>query len=330
MRRFRRRPAEASAAAVPELDPEPEPEPSELLDGVDDLDDLPDRPEDELQARRVDVSLLIEAPVDVDEPEPAEAPAVDPEVVVLHDKMRRRRISVRREEGRRRLKRLAWGLGAVVVVIDGAALAHTTILDVDHVEVVGATHVSADTVKWASGIGSGDALLTLDSHGAARRIRRLSWVADVRVEKRWPSTVRLVVEERTPAAVIRTRADGAFAVVDASGRVLQIGGQVPPGLVAVTDVRSRLHEGGRLPASAQSALRVAVAANQRAPGALTAVSTGLEGTLTRGGVVRFGSVDRLDEKLLAVSTVLARVDVACLKILDVKVPGSPTVSRGSC
>jgi cell division protein FtsQ len=295
-------------------------------------EEVPEEPaEAEAEAERIDIGLLLEAPKLSQVDEPDREPAEDPEVVVLHDKMRRRRILVRREEGRRRLKRVAWGLAGVTLLVDGAALAHTTFLDVDRVEVEGAVHVSSSTVRWASGIAAGDALLTLDKRGVARRIRELSWVDDVAVEKRWPSTVRLVVRERVPVALVRTTApSGPLAIVDASGRVLQIGGEIPPGLMTVTDVPPPLREGGELPVNARRALRVAVAANKRAPGALSAVSTRLEGTLTRGGVVRFGSVDRLEEKLLAVSTVLARVDVACLDVLDVKVPGSPTVSRGRC
>jgi hypothetical protein len=60
------------------------------------------------------------------------------------------------------------------------------------------------------------------------------------------------------------------------------------------------------------------------------VSTDLEVTLTSGVLVRFGALDDLDEKLVAVATALARVDMRCADVLDVKVPGSPTVSRRAC
>jgi hypothetical protein len=91
-----------------------------------------------------------------------------------------------------------------------------------------------------------------------------------------------------------------------------------------------MREGDRVPAGVRDALRIAVVAPVQVPGAITAVSVKLEAALTRGGVVTFGSVDELDEKLVAVATVLARVDMRCLRILDVKVPGSPTVSRQPC
>jgi hypothetical protein len=136
------------------------------------------------------------------------------------------------------------------------------------------------------------------------------------------------VTERTPAAVVQTIGGSVVATVDAGGRVLQIGGALPPGLVTVTDVPLPLAEGRRVPTTVRGALRLAIAASKRIPGALTSVSTQLEATLSAGGRVRFGSLDDLDEKLLSVATVLARVDLTGLDVLDVEVPGSPTVSRG--
>ena len=257
--------------------------------------------------------------------------AVVDAAVVFHDRMRERRIAVRRDEGLRRLRRLAWVLGGLVLLVDGAALAHTSLADVDHVVVQGGAQTSAGAIRAASGIHTHDALLTLDEQGAERSIEELSWVAGADVQRRWPDTVRITVTERTPAAVLQSAAPGLpLALVDASGRVLQIGGAVPPGLVTVTDVPPVMREGAELPEKARAALRIALAAPQRAPGAITTVSTRLEGTLIGGGVVRFGSLDHLDEKLVALATVLARVDTSCLGVLDVKVPGSPTVSRRPC
>jgi cell division septal protein FtsQ len=252
------------------------------------------------------------------------------EAVVLHPRMRDRRIAVRRDEGRRRLRRLAWGMAGLTLVVDGAAVAQTPFVDVDHIVVEGGTQTGEATVRWASGVHQGDALLTLDEHGAEGSIEQLSWVATADVKREWPSTVRIVVHERVPAVVLQSEPGLPLAVVDAEGRVLQIGGIIPPGLVTITGVPREMREGRLLPGSARDALTLAMAAPALVPGAVTTVSQTLEATLTSGGVVRFGSLDELDEKLVALATVLARVDTSCLGVLDVKVPGSPTVSRRPC
>ena len=49
------------------------------------------------------------------------------------------------------------------------------------------------------------------------------------------------------------------------------------------------------------------------------------------GVVRMGEGDALDQKLLALDTLLLRVDDACLDTIDVRVPSAPVLTRdASC
>ena len=310
--------------------PEPSADATDDGDGEDDAD----APDD---AGSAVVRLLTAAPPPSDGEGPGDdgegsgdGPGEDGDALALHPRMRDRRIAVLRDEGRRRLRRLAWGIAGLTLVVDGAALAHTPFADVDHIVVEGSTKNGDSTIRWASGIEETDALLTLDEHGAEASIERLSWVATADVKREWPSTVRIVVHERVPAAVLQSAPGLPLAVVDAEGRVLQIGGSVPPGLVTITGVPRKMREGRPLPASARDALTLALAAPALVPGAVTTVSQTLEATLTSGGVVRFGSIDDLDEKLATFAAVLARVDTSCLGVLDVKVPGSATVSRGPC
>jgi cell division protein FtsQ len=248
----------------------------------------------------------------------------------LHPRMRSRRIAVRRSEGLRRLRRLTWALAGLALVVDGVALAHTGFVDVDTFEVTGSTNTSAVAVQHASGVGRGDALLTLDEAGAERRIESLPWVAEADVVRQWPGTVRISVTERQPVAVLQVNDDPAtpLALVDATGRVLQIGAH-PDGLIAVTEVPAELTEGARVPAEARDALRIARAASQRMPGAIVSLTVDLVATLGSGGVVRFGSVDDLDTKLMALATVLARVDLDCLDSLNLAVADHPALTR-SC
>jgi cell division protein FtsQ len=251
-------------------------------------------------------------------------------LAALHPRMRSRRIAVRRSEGLRRLRRLTWALAGLALLVDGIALAHTGFVDVDEFAVAGTTNVSAAAIEHASGIDAGDALLTLDEARAERRIEELPWVAEADVVRQWPGTVRITVTERLPVAVLQVKDDPAvpLALVDATGRVLEIGAH-PEGLIAVTEVPPPLAEGDVVPPGARDALRIAEAANRRMPGAIVSLTSGLEATLGSGGVVVFGSVDDLDTKLMALSTVLNRVDLDCLDSLNLSVPDHPALRR-SC
>lgn len=288
-----------------------------------------DKEEAEEKEHSGELAKVIEISPDV----PAEAETsgeISGEKVVVHGRMRDRRIKVRREEGQRRLRRLTWALAGLVVLVDGAAFVQTSFVDVEKISIAGTENSDAGTVAWASGVDLGDATLTVDERAAERRIEALAWVASADVQKDWPSTVRVKVTERVPAAVLESNPGAPRALVDATGRILQIGRDMPPGLVTITGVPPVMREGEQLPEEARDALRIAVAAPVQVPGALTTVSTRLEATLTSGGRVRFGSVEDLDEKLTAVATALARVDLRGLCMLDVKVPRSPTVSRQPC
>jgi len=288
-------------------------------------------PEDDSGEMAPVISIGRKAEDDETESDSVDEDEDDSAVAVVHDRMRARRIAVRREEGLRRLRRLAWGLGAVTVLVVGAALGQTPVFDVDRIEIhdVGG-HVTPASIRWASGVHEGDALLTMDEHGAERAIEALPWVAEADVRREWPNTVRITVTERTPAALLDSGPGLPQAAVDAEGRVLQIGGLLPPGLVTVTGVPPTLAEGERLPTVGRDALALALTVAERVPGAIRSVSPTLEAELAAGGVARFGSLDEIDEKLQSLATVLARVDMTCADVLDVKVPGSATVSRRPC
>jgi cell division protein FtsQ len=253
--------------------------------------------------------------------------------VVVDPRMRSRRIEVQRDAGRRRLRRVLAVVGTLTALAAAYALTQSPVLDVDHVRVTGGEHTDAAAVTLTSGVGRGAAMISLDTGAVARRVEELPWVRTARVERRWPGTVRITITERTPTAILPVD-DTHIALVDAAGRVLSVVDtrtEVPPGLPTLEGVRGEPAAGDTLNSRARDALAVAQAAREALPGTLTEISTDLDATLISGGRVRFGSADDLDDKIVAVETVLTDVDVACLDVLDVRVPRSPVLTRnGGC
>jgi cell division protein FtsQ len=265
-----------------------------------------------------------------------DGPEAEGAVVAVDPRMRSRRIGVRREAGRRRLRRATLVLAIVAAAVGSLAAARSPVLDVDHVTVSGAQRTDAAAVVRAAGIERGDPMIGVDAGAAADRVERLPWVGRVRVVRAWPATVKIEVHERAPAAVIQVT-EARVALVDGGGRVLAIepsGSEAQPadgGPVTLTGVDGRVAEGEWLPLDSRAALAVALAARERLPGVVASVSTELDAALVEGGMVRFGSADRIDDKLTAVETVLDQVDTGCLDTLDVRVPGSPALTRdGGC
>jgi cell division protein FtsQ len=246
--------------------------------------------------------------------------------VVVDPRMRSRRIAVRRDHRKRRFKRLTVALAAVAVLVAAVVATQTPLLDVDRVRIDGVGHTAAADVRSSAGISPGDTMVGVDVGRAAARVEDLPWIAEARVARRWPGTVEIHVTEREPLAMVGV-AEGRVALVDEDGRVLEVTGQPPAGLPEITGLRGRIAEGDELGRDPRDALAILRALRERLPGVVASVSIDMDAALASGGEIRFGSTDDLDDKIVAVETVLADVDTECLELLDVRVPGSPALTR---
>lgn len=249
-------------------------------------------------------------------------------VAPIDPRIRARRIEVRRREGRRRLQRLLdVGLVALVALGFLAAL-WTPLLDVDEVSVQGAVHTGPEVVLERAGVGIGDRLISVDVRTVGEHVASLAWVDQVRVRRGVDGVVAIEVTERTAVAAVGS---GATALlVDRHGRVLGPLADAPdtgplPVLTGVDPVPAR---GAFLGDDVADALVLADRIATAAPGALATVSAdGLTATLVQGGTVRFGDASQLDGKVRSLRTMLDQVDLSCLAVLDLRLPGSPVLTR---
>lgn len=249
----------------------------------------------------------------------------------LDPRIRRRRIEVRREEGRRRLRVLVAVVSACALAGAGWSLTRSALLDVDRVHVRGAGHTPVAAVLDAAGVRPGDPMTGVGERRVAGRVARLPWVGRVRVRRTWPGTVLITVKERSPVAAAAAR-DGAWMLVDRDGRLLERVPAAPPGLPLLTGLAPATDAGTALPPEARPALGVAAALSPelrtRVAGVQRMPSGDLELGLVPQGVVRLGPPDQVGEKLLALTTVLGKVDLRGVAVVDVRVPSAPVVIRG--
>jgi cell division protein FtsQ len=247
-------------------------------------------------------------------------------------RIRRRRVEVQRQEGRRRLRVLV-GITAVVAVgCGGWAATGSPLLDVDRVVVEGTSHTPVAEVVAATQIRPGRPMIDVDIRGAERGVDALPWVQQTAVRRQWPGRVRVVVTERTPVAATRT-ADGTSALVDASGRVLAEVDGPPAGLATLSGLPPAGPPGSALAPEGIAALSVALALppelRDRTSGvAPTTGSAGeVELRLAPEGTIRLGPPDHLQAKFDAIRAVMAQVDLRNLAVLDVRRPDSPVLTR---
>ena len=116
-----------------------------------------------------------------------------------------------------------WSLLALVVLTVGAfAATRSVLLDVDEVLVDGVgDRLDRLLVVEVSGIRTGEPMVDVSSEVAAHRVATLPWVAEAKVARDWPGTVRIWLVERQ-AVVNAVDPTGRWALLDDSGTVLEL------------------------------------------------------------------------------------------------------------
>jgi cell division protein FtsQ len=256
-----------------------------------------------------------------------------PGTAAIDPRLRARRIAVRRDEGRRRLRRLT-GLGVVAAaMVLTLGVTRSPVLDVDRVQVAGATHTPVGAIQRATGIKRHAPMTDVDLDRARAGVLALPWVRTVSITRSWPASVRVEITERTAIAVVTAGTEG-FALVDGDGRVLELSPAPPPGYMLLANVPVPGPAGSAIDASASDALavaRVMPASLRPKVSTVVAEADGVVLRLVAGGVVRLGPATDLDPKLRAADTVLAEVDMTNLCAVDVRVASAPSLTRGkSC
>lgn len=257
--------------------------------------------------------------------------------VAIDPRIRERRIAVRRDEGRRRLRLILIAMAIVTTVLAGWGVTRTPLMAVQRVDVLGNHHTSVDAVVDASGLRRGEAMTDVDERVVEARIRRLPWIAGVRVVRDWPRTVHITVTERVPAATVRAK-NSPWMLVDAGGRFLENVELPVDDLPAIEGTPPAAAPGGRLDERSLAVLKVATGIPADRVPIVRVVAVRRDGTIELrlaappvgpGGIVEFGPPDQVHDKLIAVFTVLDRVDTSRLAVLDVRVPSAPVITRHS-
>jgi cell division protein FtsQ len=247
----------------------------------------------------------------------------------MDPRIRERRVAVRRDEGRRRLRVLLAIAGAVAAVALAYAVTRSPLLDVDRVDVAGATNTPMADVERAAGLDRKPQLADLDPAVAADRIERLPWVEEATVVRHWPGTVEVSLVERVPAATLPATA-GGWAVVDRTGRVLATAGEPGPGLVQINAVPAPA-PGAEADADVQGALRVLDALPPSLSERVNGLTVAEDGTVDVHAVdlpiIHFGPPAQVRPKLVALATLVARTDLRGVDAIDVRVPTAPVLTR---
>lgn len=191
----------------------------------------------------------------------------------MDPRIARRRVEVRREEGRRRLRILVGCASAFAAVCLLVGSLWTPLFKVRHVRVgitpaggqagtPGAAQVTVQQILVDAGLAKKRLMIDVNGSATARRLDSVPVLGAAHVSVDWPGTVKISVAVRTPVAQVQTtqaatqaaagQHGGAarWATVDATGRVLSVSGTAFPGLPVIDGAGAVPAPGGWLPATA--------------------------------------------------------------------------------
>jgi len=218
----------------------------------------------------------------------------------------------------RGLKMLMWSaLISVLVVGVGLLLYFTPVMAVRSIVVTGLSVVTEDEVITAAAVKPDTPLLQVDTDAVAERIAAIRRVASARVQREYPSTLRVTIVERVPVA-IKDFPDGVH-LFDRDGVDFAVA-PPPPG-VPFLDVANPGPNDPPTKAALQvlTSLRPEVVAQVGRISAPTVAAITL--TLTDGREVVWGTTDRTEEKALTLAALLTQPG----RVYDVSSPDLPTV-----
>jgi cell division protein FtsQ len=120
-----------------------------------------------------------------------------------------------RRPPRRGFRMLVAVLALLVLATAGWLVAFSGVFAVQQVEVTGVQVLTSTQVRTAAQVPLGTPLLRQDTDAITARVATLKLVKGVTVTRRWPRTIVVAVQERTPLLAVR-QPDG-FLLVDSSG-----------------------------------------------------------------------------------------------------------------
>jgi cell division protein FtsQ len=212
---------------------------------------------------------------------------------------------------------LASVLLAIVGIGLGLVLYFTPAMSARNIVVTGIGAVTRDEVLVAAGVQPGTPLLQINTNQVADRVAAIRRVASARVQRQYPSALRITVVERVPL-VVKDFPDGPH-LFDRDG--VDFATAPPPPALPYIDVANP----GPTDPATKAALQVLIALRPEVlsqVGRIAAPSVAsITLTLGDGRVVIWGTTDRADEKAEKLAALLTQPG----RTYDVSSPDLPTV-----
>jgi cell division protein FtsQ len=288
------------------------------------LEDLSDGPAED----DADAVVDLEGPRRRARRERAERRAVQQRAVAIEEARREAKRRARGQDGSeppreaarniKGLKRFLWTTLLVLLSVAlGLVLYFTPLMSARSLVIIGTGAVPSEEVVAAAAVKLGTPLLQINTDQVADRIAGIRRVATARVQREYPSAVRVTITERIPVA-FKDFPDGPH-LFDRDG-VDFVTAPPPPGLAYLDVVNP-----GPADPPTRSALEVMTALRPEVLAQVSRVAAPSVASITLslhdGRTVVWGTTDRADEKSEKLTALLTQPG----RVYDVSSPDLPTV-----
>lgn len=265
---------------------------------------------------------------------------IDPRIRDRHNK-------VVRSIGRKRLYLILLVLFVLIGVYGVHLLLRTSFFAVRKFDVVGSTHYATGEIISTSGVNIGMPLTEINPGAVAKRLESMPWNGNVKVKKKWPSTLEVVITGRVPLAVVPQNSTSDL-LVDGTGRVLSVQNK------SISQNWIRLCWAPRIASSKELKLGTGCVLQNNGPGSFispnylgllkfvadlrsqttvhvtelaSSPTGGIDGLLSNGVAVRFGTSQQIRSKIRSLGLVIKHASMAGYTTVDVRDPQEPVLSK---
>lgn len=219
-------------------------------------------------------------------------------------------------------------LALVVVGVGGWLVVNSPLFSVRQIRVLGNISLTTDEVISLAGVSEGENLFRLAPGDMEEALQRNPWVAEVAVEREWPSTLVLHVTERTPVGWAQG-SGGQPVLVAGDGTVLSAVEQKPDQLPSLGSLELSLAPGS-VYAGPRPVLEVAASFAPELRRQVAGIMVGESGVNLRlrvGGTALYGSASSTNAKNAALVSILRQVRRQGLRIeyVDLRIPSAPAL-----
>ncbi len=206
-----------------------------------------------------------------------------------------------------------------------------SLFDLREIVVSGNCYVSAQEIGRTSGFIQGENLLTAPVGRAARRLGALPWVESVSIHRILPHTLGIVIQERTPVAVIKgSGAPPTFWLLATGGIIVQAVSGTSLELPTVNGVALSGEQPGARVADPRVAQTLSVLASKQLDGkGLRQIdfSDPTDVTLHGGGdlVIQLGPLDGISSRIDELAALLDTIDLSKYRSIDMRIGGEATL-----